>query len=69
MLSKDDDVWASDEDTSEYDKIISLKEWKRMNENFGNVLIIFLISFLFIHLFYSFLNKLYVCRLDIKKEF
>jgi hypothetical protein len=40
MHSENDDVWASDEDTSEYDKIMSLKEWDRMNENFGNVFII-----------------------------
>ncbi|CAG8452886.1 16774_t:CDS:2 [Funneliformis mosseae] len=38
MLSEsDDDVWASDEEISEYDRIMSLKEWERMNENFGNV--------------------------------
>ncbi|CAI2166678.1 12708_t:CDS:2 [Funneliformis geosporum] len=36
MLSEGDDVWASDEDISEYDRIMSLKEWERMNENFGN---------------------------------
>ncbi|CAG8742717.1 16078_t:CDS:2, partial [Funneliformis caledonium] len=37
MLSESDDVWASDEEISEYDRIMSLKEWERMNENFGNV--------------------------------
>lgn len=39
MISENDDVWASVEDTSEYDRIMSLKEWDHMNRNFGNVLI------------------------------
>jgi hypothetical protein len=42
MISENDDVWASDEDTSEYDRTMSLKEWDHMNKNFGNVLIIVL---------------------------
>lgn len=42
MISENDDVWASDEDTSEYDKIMSLKEWDHMNRKLGNVLIIVL---------------------------
>ncbi|CAB4410149.1 unnamed protein product [Rhizophagus irregularis] len=37
MISENDDVWASVEDTSEYDRIMSLKEWDHMNRNFGNI--------------------------------
>ncbi|RIA96008.1 hypothetical protein C1645_756142 [Glomus cerebriforme] len=37
MTSENDDVWASDEDTYDYDRMMSLKEWDRMNKNFGNV--------------------------------
>ncbi|GBC02791.1 hypothetical protein RclHR1_04820009 [Rhizophagus clarus] len=37
MISESDDVWASDEDTSEYDRIMSLKEWDHMNRNLGNI--------------------------------
>ncbi|CAG8444662.1 11730_t:CDS:2 [Acaulospora morrowiae] len=40
MVDKISDVWAisDDEDNnSNYEKVISSKEWERMNENFGNM--------------------------------
>lgn len=32
-----DDVWASDEELSAYDREIAQREWERLNVNHGNV--------------------------------
>ncbi|CAG8504220.1 1567_t:CDS:2 [Acaulospora morrowiae] len=40
MVDKISDVWAisdDEDDNSNYEKVISSKEWERMNENFGNM--------------------------------
>ncbi|CAG8792962.1 7797_t:CDS:2, partial [Dentiscutata erythropus] len=37
MVDKINDVWVSDEDIVDYDKLISSKDWERMNEDFGNI--------------------------------
>ncbi|CAG8545391.1 22198_t:CDS:2 [Cetraspora pellucida] len=37
MVDQINDVWISDEEISKYDKLISSKDWERMNEDFGNV--------------------------------
>ncbi|RIB23375.1 hypothetical protein C2G38_864227 [Gigaspora rosea] len=37
MVDKINDVWASDEEIVDYDRLISSKNWERMNEDFGNI--------------------------------
>ncbi|CAG8472321.1 29642_t:CDS:2 [Racocetra persica] len=37
MVDQINDVWVSDEETSKYDRLISSKDWERMNEDFGNI--------------------------------
>ncbi|KAF0492721.1 hypothetical protein F8M41_021567 [Gigaspora margarita] len=37
MVDKINDVWVSDEEIVDYDRLISSKNWERMNEDFGNI--------------------------------